>query len=311
MSNVLRAFKSLLLVLSFLAISVPIVSRAEVNPAATALAWSPDGKMLAVGGSNGVILYTPDLVQTGQLPDTRSDISALGWSSDGTKLAAGRYDGLVKVWDVAKGNVLFTLHGHLGAVNAIVWGENDSRLATVGDDLSVRVWDAKSAVGSQLASMGKHRDRVYALAWGAAIPILISGGADNAVWMWQQDSWDALPTPQYHTRAVYAVAWNADGSLYASSGADKTIRLGKLNGSSLGGFTGHTDRVIALAWRPNGTLLSASWDHTIRLWTQGTREGKVLTDGLPDRVRVVAFSPDGLRYAMIGAEGNLLVQALP
>jgi WD40 repeat protein len=306
--NVLRASKTLLLIVCLFTLSLPLTSRAEVNPVATALAWSPDSKTLAVGGQQGVTLYTPDLVQTAHLPDTRSDISALGWSSDGTKLAAGRYDGLIRVWDVA-GKILFTLRGHLGAVNAIVWGANDTQIATAGDDLSVRVWDVTT--GTQIASMDKHRDRVYALAWGANVPVLISGGADNAVWLWQQSDWSALPSPQYHTRAVYALAWNTDGSVYASASADRSVRLGKADGSSLGGFTGHTDRVIALAWRPDGTLLSASWDHTIRQWTQDTREGKILIDSLPDKVSVFAFSPDGQHYAMIGAEGNLSVQALP
>ncbi|MBX3085420.1 MAG: WD40 repeat domain-containing protein [Anaerolineae bacterium] len=307
MINVPRAFRNLLFAVCLLALSLPMTSRAEVNPAATALAWSPDGTLLAVGGSDGVTLYTPDLAISGQLPDSRADISALAWNNDGSQLAAGRYDGLVRVWDVADSSVRYTLHGHIGAVNAIAWGVNNRLLATAGDDLTVRVW----ADTDQIASMTKHRDRVYALAWGDRSSRILSGGADNAVWLWQEKSWEVLPTPQYHTRAVYAVAWNADGSLYATAGADKSIRLGKPNGSSLGGYTGHTDRIIALAWRPDGTLLSASWDHTIRQWTQGTREGKILIDTLPDRVRVVAFSPDGTRYALISAEGTLHVQALP
>ena len=307
MINVPRAFRSLLLSFCLLALSVPMISRAEVNPAATALAWSPDGSVLAVGGPDGVTLYTPDLAISGQLPDTRSDISALAWNNDGSQLAAGRYDGLVRVWDVTDSSITYTLHGHIGVVNAIAWGVNSRLLATAGDDLTVRVWDGDT----QIVSMSKHRDRVYALAWGDQSSRILSGGADNAVWLFLEKAWEVLPTPQYHTRAVYAVAWNADGSVYATGGADKAIRLGKPNGSSLGGYTGHTDRIIALAWRPDGTLLSASWDHTIRQWTQGTREGKILLDSLPDRVRVVTFNPAGTRYALISAEGTLHVQALP
>ena len=59
-------------------------------------------------------------------------------------------------------------------------------------------------------------------------------------------------------------------------------------------LTGHRDLITSAAFSPDGrTLVSASWDGTIRLWDPGTGEHKqTLTEHTND-VRSVAFSPDG------------------
>jgi WD40 repeat protein/DNA-directed RNA polymerase specialized sigma24 family protein len=70
---------------------------------------------------------------------------------------------------------------------------------------------------------------------------------------------------------------------------------------------GHTDHVVAVAFRPDGRLLaSAAYDGTIRLWEPDTGlETRLLRTPAP--VRGVAFSPDGRLLASAGLDGRLIL----
>jgi WD40 repeat protein len=78
-----------------------------------ALAWSPDGKYIASGGTDQIVqvwdaitgdhllTYTGHLDQHGFFPDNRIDpysITALAWSPDSTRIASGAYSGPIRVW---------------------------------------------------------------------------------------------------------------------------------------------------------------------------------------------------------------------
>ena len=64
---------------------------------------------------------------------------AIGWSV-GT---AGSADGVVRVWDTAKDDPLFTLPGHTDAVRRLAFSPDGLRLVTAGKDGDIRVWDLR------------------------------------------------------------------------------------------------------------------------------------------------------------------------
>jgi WD40 repeat protein len=106
----------------------------------------------------------------------------------------------------------------------------------------------------------------------AAGHVLVSGGADATVRLWDPATGRLLTTLCEHTGMVWAVALSADGQLLASGGLDGTVRLWKVqSGRLLATLQGHTAAVWGVALSADGQLLaSSSLDGTIRLWESST-----------------------------------------
>ncbi|GAF96452.1 unnamed protein product, partial [marine sediment metagenome] len=117
----------------------------------TAVAWSPDGQRLAVGGGGSVEIW--DRVGWRRLHTIEADARHLGWSHDGRYLATGS-----KILDTFTGRVAQTLSGHTGNVQIAGWSEDGRRIATVGQD-GVRMWNVKT--GQEMFSLGDAK----AMAW--------------------------------------------------------------------------------------------------------------------------------------------------
>jgi WD40 repeat protein len=117
---------------------------------ATAVAWSPDGSILAVGDPNGIQLYTVDFEPLTFLEQPSSQMKFIKWSPDGTLLAAYGTNDIdverdpsqltVYVWDVANEIVIRQFDEHKYYVTDAVWSSDGEHIATVSFDETIRVW---------------------------------------------------------------------------------------------------------------------------------------------------------------------------
>ena len=105
---------------------------------------SPDGELLAIGDSNGVVqiwqLETLRLLHFCQ--EHKQWVNSVVFSPDGTRLASGSDDHSVKLWSSESGECLSTLAGHQASVLSVVFSPDGTRLASGNDDKTIRVWDA-------------------------------------------------------------------------------------------------------------------------------------------------------------------------
>jgi WD40 repeat protein len=121
---------------------IPLQSDLGRSPLPATLAFSPDGKHLAVGFWDSTIRIRAanDWGQVRMLTNHTAWVSSLAFSKDGQWLASASADHSIKVWRTRDWRETATLRGHLEEVWAVAFTPDGQRLITASKDHSVRLW---------------------------------------------------------------------------------------------------------------------------------------------------------------------------
>ncbi len=263
------------------------------------VAFSPDGKLLATGDTDGEIRLWQ--VRTGKQLFTFKGhtgwVWSVAWSPDGQTLVSGSEDQTLGLWDVPTGKCLKTLYGHTSLVRSVTWSPEGETLASASEDQTVRLWDVPT--GKCLKTLHGHTSLVGSAAWSPDGRTLASGSHDQTVRLWDVRTGKCLKALHGHSNWVRSVAWSPDGRTLASGSEDQTVRLWDIHtGQCLKALHGHISWVWSVAWSPDGrTLVSGSHDKTVRLWDFHTGECLKVLYGHNSWVWSVAWSPDGQSLA--------------
>jgi cytochrome c len=161
-----------------------------------------------------------------------------------------------------------------------------------------------------LAQLRGHGGAVRALAISPDGTRAISGSFDSSGIRWSLARNAAEQVLRFHADAVNAVGFLKDGRV-VTAGADGRIalwRAGRQQPDTV--FEGHRAPIAALAVSPDGAMLAtASWDHTVRLWTIAGGAAGVL-EGHTQNVNGVAFTPDGRALVSVGYDLTLRIWPL-
>lgn len=178
--------------IKFWDISSGLVVRTFENQAFTIphdIAFSPDGKFLAVGGhkddgtdSYGIVTLQ-NLEEGHELQildrDRTNSIHGIAFSQDSQFLASAGTEGMTKIWEVASGEVVGGWQGN-GCYD-VNFSLDGSLVVTSGCDLAARLWDAKS--GRSLRSLN-HGCEVVSVEFSRDGTLLASAGYDGNVNLW-------------------------------------------------------------------------------------------------------------------------------
>jgi hypothetical protein len=289
-----------------------IKPKAPVKPEIAALAWRPDGRMLALGLYKEVRLTDPQSNQTlGTLAGEAQEVRAVAFSPDGKLLAAAggwpARSGEVKIWDVEKKGLLRTIQGHTDCIYSAAFSADGKRLATSSYDKLIKLWDV--ATGNEIRTLKDHIDAVYALAFTPDGKRIVSGAADRSVKVWDAATGERLYTMSEPLEGLNTIALDPTGTKVAAGGYDKTIRIWQLGekGATLAqSLIAHEDAILRLAWSPDGKLLiSSSADKTIKVFHAADLTEIKTYDKQPDWVLSLEFSPDGKSFAAGRYDGSL------
>ena len=84
-----------------------------------------------------------------------NELWSVAWNPDGKRLATGGSEGSVKLWDAVTGRALHVLRGHTGAVFSVVWSSDGRWLASAGHDTTVKIWNLENQNAITLNGHGK------------------------------------------------------------------------------------------------------------------------------------------------------------
>jgi WD40 repeat protein len=285
--------------------------------AAQGLALSPDGQLLASGGSEGdIVLWDMREFETlGPqrwliLQDQLGAIPRLAFSPNGQRLVSGSGDGTLIVWDVqgiyddAQPKPDY-LTGYSRPVTSVAFSPDNHTVISGYADGAMVVWDL-----DQFNPMGRHfvshGDHVSGLAFSPDGQMLYSSSFDGRVIVWETKT--AHPIMDLSTKGnpLLSMAYSVSGSRLAAGDSEGTIFVWNTDSLSqaVAPFNAHFQGVLSLAFSPDGNLLvSGGQDKAIRLWKSA--DGSFLKElsGPTAPVTSLAISPDG-RLLASGSTGD-------
>jgi WD40 repeat protein len=274
----------------------------------SALAFSPDDKVLASGGQDGALRLWS--TATGKALSVRrahgAGVLAVAFSRNGKRIASSGGDGKVLVWEAAGGGPPTTLadEGRLGVQASLSFSADGFGVRGcsrwLGTPRKVSTWSVAGGVVRRRFSVPS--SSFFQPSFSADGGLLAACDKDQLVHVWDVASGKELLRLPRHQDQVYAAVFSPDGR-HLATGGRTAIHLWEL---ATGGLVRKLPSSVTplLAFSPEGRSLASSSQHDgrVRVWDLRTGKGR-RSFGVPGRVDVLAFSHDGKTLAVASGEG--------
>jgi WD40 repeat protein len=288
-------------------------------PVLNALAFSPDGRTLAVSGSREVLIHSlAGDVPPARLPGLSDRILSLVFSRDGAILVAAggtpaRF-GEVQMWDVAarklKRSVTVTGDTVFGASLA----PDASKIAVGCTDNTVRIIDAST--GKELFKIGNHENWVLGTIFGVDGNRIVSVGRDRAAKLTDASSGAFLENINLLRGELVAVARHPTKDIVVIAGEDRTPYVYLMDRPKNMKIADDTTLVrklerqagviFALAWSPDGSRIAvAGAAPEVTIYDAESGERIASCKGHTAGIYAIAFSPDSKTLATGGFDGQV------
>jgi WD40 repeat protein/tRNA A-37 threonylcarbamoyl transferase component Bud32 len=292
------------------------VTPSGASAAISAIVFSPDERTLAL--AQGSLIQLADLttnVPTFTTLGTASNSdepTSLAFSPDGRMLAAGNQSGAIELWDVPALRRARTFHGHTAAVRSLGFSPDGRRLVSGGKDNTVRVWSLTSRPDEDLVHTGAGSELSCA-ALALDGNTLAFGRVDGGVTIWDLAGKKSPITLKGHRYRVLSLAFSGDGGTLASASGDEEsealpgdVKLWDVHtGQERATLEGVTNIVAAVAFSSDGKKLGLAEPFEGELRDLPIPGQPAMLHGHRDRVRTVAFSPNGRTFATGSSDATI------
>ncbi|KAI9486792.1 MAG: U5 small nuclear ribonucleoprotein 40 kDa protein [Benjaminiella poitrasii] len=166
-------------------------------------------------------------------------MTSVCFSDAGDMIYAAGLDNEIKVWDVRKNQIAYTLKGHADTVSGMSLSPDGSYLLTNAMDNTVRLWDIKPFAPADRclkifegAPHGYEKNLIRPC-WSTDGSQIACGSADRSVVIWEVSSRKILYKLPGHKGCVNDVDWHPKEPIVMSASTDKTLYLGEVKPTRL------------------------------------------------------------------------------
>lgn len=251
------------------------------------------------------------------IEDELKSVLSIAMAPDGKHFASGDIAYGLKIFD-GNGLRIHSLKGHTNWVRTVAFSPdgryllsgsggyaNDKGLPTIGDDNTIRVWDALS--GEEVRRIGEFNRPVICLAVSPDGKEVLSCGDDTAVYLWSFEG-ELKHRMLGHFMQIRAVAFVPKARFAVSVGDDSAIHIwGLESGKEHKKILGNLDSIDSLACSQNGQWIATGCrDKTIRIfdWRSGQEVRRMV--GHTAAVTSIKFLPYD-RHILSGSADNTLM----
>jgi RNA polymerase sigma factor (sigma-70 family) len=290
-----------------------------------AVAYSPDGRHVAVGGYDGIRVWeVASARQITHLRDGMHYVSCLHFSPDGKRLLSGDvHGGSARLWDWASGGAPSkNFSGHESPLHSVAFSPDGQSIATGDAAGIVRVWAVSTgqwAHALKCQALKADTTWVSAVAFGADGQSLFCSTLDGV------RHWDLATGKEVrlipaealgHSNAPYGLAISPGGRWGYSSSYDGSIAVWEAGRGQLARVLKQQEPSyngpVQIALSHDGTRLAAGfvnhWDNpSVHLWDLTTGQKVAALTGHRAPVTQLAFSRDGRRLVSGSCDTTALV----
>jgi WD40 repeat protein len=270
------------------------------------VAWSPDGRALAVAcGAGGISLAQIEPVASTRLIGTHAGGAlAVSWQKAGNLFATSGQDGAVRLWD-ARTLESRVIHEGPEWSEHLAFADN-GRLLAVATGRTLRLFDA---AGALRAGFEPHTGVIAALAWRPkSAEVAAAGNGGMRIHRLE-------PGPEsrdYPWRgACLSASWNPDGRVLAAGMQDGSVHLWYVASGTQSQMQGYGSKVSATDWSGNGRYLASAAGNVLIAWDfsgrgpEGSRPLELRSHS--ERISALACRPSGTWLVSAARDRRLLL----
>jgi len=287
-------------------------------PLVTAMAFSPDGRWLAVSGYHEILLADAEGKLAARLPGLSQRIHGLAFSPDGATLVAVGGDparfGEVQVWDVAARKQRHSIVVSNDTMFGGSLSPDGKLVATGAADKSIRIFDVVS--GKEIRRMDHHEDWVFGTVFGIDGKRLVTVGRDRAAKLTEVETGRFIENVNLLREPLSAIARHPKKDWVIIGGFDRHPYLYRMDrpramriaddSTLIQKFPPLDATILAVAISPDGTRIAAAGETgDVRIYDAESGKLVARCGGHSGGIYAVQFHPNGTMLATGGFDGSI------